>query len=63
MTEKWKEDCEGGFGALLTDLSKTFYCIPFDLTITKLEAYGFQMDAKTVTYDHLSNRNAESKNK
>ena len=61
MTELWREDCGGVFGALLTDLSKIFYCIPFDLSIAKLEAYGFQMDAATLTYDYLSNRNAKSK--
>ena len=32
-------------GALLTNLSKTFDCIPYDLFIAKLEAYGFQADA------------------
>ena len=35
----------GVFGALLTDLSKAFYCIPHDLIIPKLEAYSFQTDA------------------
>ena len=38
-------DYGGVFGALLTDLSKTFGCIPYDLIIAKLEACGFQTDA------------------
>ena len=46
----------GVFGALLTDLSKAFYCIPHDLIIPKLEAYGFQTDALNLVYDYLSNR-------
>ena len=38
-------DYRGVFGALLTDLSKVFDCIPYDLSIAKLEAYGFQTNA------------------
>ena len=58
MIEKWKKvaDNGGAFGALLTDLSKAFDCIPHDLIIAKLEAYGFQIDALRLVYDYLSNR-------
>ena len=49
-------DNGGAFGALLTDLSKAFDCIPHDLIIAKLEAYGFQIDALRLVYDYLSNR-------
>ena len=58
MIEKWKKivDCGGVFGALLTELSKAFDCIPQDLIIAKLEAYGFQTDALNLVYDYLSNR-------
>ena len=58
MIEKWKRivDYGGVFGALLTDLSKAFDCIPHDLFIPKLEAYGFQIDALKLICDYLSNR-------
>ena len=58
MIEKCKKvaDNGDGFGALLTDLSKAFDCIPHDLIIAKLEAYGFQIDALRLVHDYLSNR-------
>ena len=57
MTEKWKKIMHYGgvFGALLTDLSKAFDCIPHDLFIAKLETYGFEADALIFIYDYLSN--------
>ena len=56
--EKWKKIVGNGgvFGALLTDLSEAFDCIPHDLIIAKLEAYGFHMDALKLIHDYLSNR-------
>ena len=45
----------------MTDLSKAFDCIPHDLIITKLEAYGFQIDALNLVYDYLSIRKRRAK--
>ena len=58
MIEKWKKTVDNGgvFGALLTDLSKAFDCIPHDLIIAKLEVYGFYVDALKLIHDYLSNR-------
>ena len=46
----------GVFGALLTDLSKAFVCIPPDPIIAKLEAYGFHIDALKLIHGYLSKR-------
>ena len=47
LLEKWKQAVDSGqmFGALLTDLSKTFDCLDRKLLIAKLNAYGFSLPA------------------
>ena len=49
------------FGALLTDLSKTFDCLPHDIIIAKLNTYGFDMKALNFIYDFLRDRNQKTK--
>ena len=58
MTEKWKKVVDNGgvFETLLTDLSKAFDYILHDFIITKLETYGFDIDALKRISDYLSNR-------
>ena len=55
IIEKWKKfvDNRVVFGALLTDLSKAFDCIPHDLIIAKLEACGFHIDALKLVHKYL----------
>ena len=45
----------------MTDLSKAFDCIPHDLIIAKLKAYGFHTDALKLVHDYLSNRKHRAK--
>ena len=58
MIEKWKKslDSKGSFGALLTDLSKAFDCIPHELMKAKLDAYGFDLEALILIFNYLRNR-------
>ena len=41
------------FGALLSELSKAFDCVPHDIINTKLNAYGFYMKALNNIYDTI----------
>ena len=49
-------DKKGFCGALLTDLSKAFDCLDFDLFIAKLNAYGFSYNALKLIQNYLTNR-------
>ena len=61
--EKWKESVDEGhvFGALLTDLSKAFDCLPHNLLIAKLKAYGFDNKAVRSVYDYPTSRKQRAK--
>ena len=49
-------DDGGVVGMLLMDLSKAFDCLPYDLLIAKLEAYGFGMKCLRFINSYLSGR-------
>ena len=62
MIEKWRKslDAGGAFGALLTDLSKAFYCLPHELLIAKLHAYGVDIPSLKLLHSYLTKRKTRS---
>ena len=52
LIEKWKKSVDNGgaFSALLTDLPKYFDCLPHELLIAKLDAYGFDKSSLTLIH-------------
>ena len=48
-------------GAFLTDLSKTFDCLPHDFVIAKLNVYGFSLPALNTIQNYLANRKQRTK--
>ena len=41
---------------LLMDLSKAYDCLPHDLLIAKIEAYGFGIDSLKIIHSYLAER-------
>ena len=63
MIEKWRKSLDKGesFGALLTDLSKAFDCLPHDLLVAKLHAYGFDIQSVRLIHSYLTGRKKQVK--
>ena len=61
MIERWEKAVDNGnaFGALLTNHSKVFDCLPHDLIIAKLNSYGF--NATALNLIHLTKRKQRTK--
>ena len=54
-------DKSGVVGTILVDLSKEFDCLPHDLIIAKLNAYGLDHDSLRLIRSYLSNRHQRIK--
>ena len=58
LLEHWRKKLlvKKKIGALLMDLSKAFDCMPHELLVSKLEAYGVQPKSSKFILSYLSNR-------
>ena len=58
LTEEWRKYLDNNqlVGAVLMDLSKAFDCIPHELLIAKLAAYGFENDSLKFFLSYLKGR-------
>ena len=56
MIEKFKKSLDQGgeHAALLMDLSKAFNCLPHNLIITKLHAYGLDKASLRLMHSYLT---------
>ena len=58
LIEEWRKNLDNNYfiGAALMDLSKAFDCVPHDLVIAKLAAYGFDKKLICYIYAYLKSR-------
>ena len=58
LLEEWRENLDKNYvvGGVLMDLSKAFDCIPNNLLLAKLAAYGVDENLLSYIYSYLLNR-------
>ena len=58
LLEEWREQFDHNkiVGTVLLDLPKAFGCIPHNVLIVKLNAYGFEKNTLTLLFSYLKNR-------
>ena len=63
MIENWRVslDQNGTCAAFLADLSKAFDCLPHDLLIARLHAYGCDFPSQKLLNSYLHNRHQRIK--
>ena len=63
LLSKWQTclDKSGVVGTILMDLSKAFDCLPHDLILAKLHAYGVDANSLKLLQSYLSNRHQRIK--
>ena len=64
LIENWKQSLANQkfVGVVLIDLSKAFDCIPHDLLIAKMHAYGFSIDSLKIFFSYLKGKNVKITN-
>ena len=63
LLQKWQKelDLAGIVGTILMDLSKAYDCLPHDLIIAKLEAYGLDTNSLRFLFDYINCRKQRTK--
>ena len=63
LLTSWQNSLDkGGFvSSILMDLSKAYDCLPHDLLLAKLQAYGFRKESVRLFLSYLTNRTQKIK--
>ena len=58
LLQAWQKELgnSGNVGTILTNLSKAYDCIPHDLLMAELQAYGLDKMRLNINFDYLNDR-------